>query len=444
MSEANVANTTTILGRTNAVPVFTHWKTIVFNDPSNQAAIKINSLFVVNRAVETVNFDMRLAREPYLAPGALYSEGNSYTYLMKNWALPMYTTAVVISRDNPIWLQPGDFIQVAGGLNYCLEALCSYEFISDISPAPSITFTVPEPVLNLNAAPVYGSEGVQLTWSPPLADGGLAISNYLVFFRCKVVFATSPYTELWTGWNLLERPVSSIPNLTTIKSVLLSRPRSLSGINAAYSPLSIDLKGGTFPIQTDTDPRTGDPIFTDMPIVGFQFQVAAYNAAGLGQWGDPSDLIRLDAIGMVGDETTGTSRVGVIEAISLTALPNGVSLSWENRIPKITPDTNETITIVNYRIRWSNDNGITWLPSPHGSLIGVDTVDPDPEAHVRGLQNGIDYIFSLQAVCERTKADYTDRLTGPWSPPTRSMTPPGFPSDAQALAAIRTMFVRWV
>jgi len=299
-------------------------------------------------------------------------------------------------------------------------------------------------VLNLNAAPVYGSEGVQLTWSPPLADGGLAISNYLVFFRCKVVFATSPYTELWTGWNLLERPVSSIPNLTTIKSVLLSRPRSLSGINAAYSPLSIDLKGGTFPIQTDTDPRTGDPIFTDMPIVGFQFQVAAYNAAGLGQWGDPSDLIRLDAIGMVGDETTGTSRVGVIEAISLTALPNGVSLSWENRIPKITPDTNETITIVNYRIRWSNDNGITWLPSPHGSLIGVDTVDPDPEAHVRGLQNGVDYIFSLQAVCERTKADYTDRLTGPWSPPTRSMTPPGFPSDAQALAAIRTMFVRWV
>ena len=432
MPEANVANTVTILGRTNVVSVFTHWKTVVFNDPHNRAALRINSLFITNRSVNTVDVDIRIARDLQYAPGAVYYGNNSYSYLMNKWSLPRQTTVIAISRDNPIWLQPGDFLQIATSLNYCLEAVCSYDFISDQSPTPTTTLTTSPPVLNLNAAPAFKSGsgnfggtsggGVELTWTPPFSTGGVAISNYLVQFRAKV--ATSPTTEGFTGWYLLEKPVSDIPNLALIPEALLANPRRLDNITAGYSTLSAN--------------------FSHADFIGFQFRVAPYTPMGLGEWSAPSEMIRMDAIGTIGDFTLlGSQRVGVVEAISLEALPNGATLNWEGKAPRLNPRSGEQLILKDYRLRWSDDNGITWLPSAAGIRLDNNVQPPPSEVEVRGLINGVDYTFSLQAICKRIRGSYEDEIVGPWSLPTRNITPPGYSTSPQAQAAVKAVFMRW-
>jgi len=472
MPEANVANTITILGRTNTVPIWTHWKTVAQNDPANRAAIKINSLFITNRSTNTIDVDLRMARDLAYAPGAVYYGNNSYSYLMNKWSLPQKTTVIAISRDNPIWLQPGDFLQISGSQNYSCDAVCSYEFISDESPAPVTTLTTSPPVLNLNAAPIFKSGsgnyggtnggGVEITWTPPFWTGGVAITNYLVQWRAKIVRSTSPVVEGFTGWFLLERPVSSIPNLTIIGSAVLANPRPLDdwpgtvvghdadgnkifatdggSLTHNYTPQSINLTAGATLFNTITLTSTLTSI---NGIVGFQFRVAPYTAMGLGAWSEPSDLLRMDCIGTIGDDLNfNPTRVGVVEAVSLEAIPNGVTINWTGKTPALNPQSTEILTIKDYRVRWSDDNGATWLPSAAGIRLN-NPVAPVPGVEIRGLQNGINYVFSVQAICERERSGITDEIVGPWSLPTRNVMPPGYTTPLQAQAAVKAMFVRW-
>lgn len=420
MSEANVANTTLILGRTNTLPVYTHWQSLVYNDPTNRAALKINSLFITNRAIQNVFVDLRLARHPQLGANAIFNDNNYFHYMMSDWVLPPKTTVVAISRDNPIYLQPGDFLQIAGSLNFCLTATCSYEFISDESPVPQISITAPEPVLNLNVAPGNGTGGVQLTWTPPLVDGGAAISNYLVLCQRKM-FVASPYTEYLTPWELLETPVSAFPTLTTGDSIPLASPRSLNAQSAANGIFYSSGSYGTYAAR--------DLSFDDSDTVAFRFAVAARNAMGLSDW-IYSDFIRVDAIG----------TIGAVEDVSIASTANGAVLDWTGNTPTLTPASGATLTISNYRIRWSNDNGMTWLPTPDGVL----TNSINPSATIRGLQNGVEYVFSLQTICTYTKEGNSTTLAGPWSPNTLPVTPMLDGGESlQAQDSLRAMFVRW-
>ncbi|NDC55359.1 MAG: hypothetical protein EBZ69_00745 [Alphaproteobacteria bacterium] len=449
MQEANVANTVTILGKTNATPVWTHWKTIAQNDPANRAAVKINSLFITNRSVDNVTLDMRLARDVMYVPGSVYYGRNAYFHLMNKWPLPPQTTVVAISRDNPVWLQPGDFLQILGSLNYCCEAVCSYEFVSDQSPEPVVSVVPSPPVMNLNAAPIFKSGsgnnggtlngGVELTWSPPFWTGGAEITNYLVQARFKVVVSASPRIEGFTGWFSLDRPVSSIPNLTMNPSFLLMAPRSTDDITSAYAPISINLTSFNSGVSVD------GIALSSANIVGFQFRVAPYTPAGLGQWSAPSEMLLMDSIGTIGDYGTGTAtRVGVVEAISAEALPNGATLSWEGKEARLNPRSGESLVIKDYRVRWSDDNGATWLPSAAGIRLNNPN-DPSSGAEVRGLLNGVNYVFSVQTICTRTHiaSGITDELVGPWSLPTRNVVPPGYTTPTQAQNAVKVMFVRW-
>lgn len=452
MQEANVANTVTILGKTNATPVWTHWKTMAQNDPANRAAVKVNSLFIANRSLDNVLIDIRLARDVQFVPGSVYSGRNAYFYVMNKVPLPALTTIVAISRDNPIWLQPGDFLQVLGSLNYCCEAICSYEFVSDQAPEPVTTITPSPPVMYLNAAPIFKSGsgdyggtqngGVELTWSPPFWTGGAEITNYLVQARFKVVVSASPRVEGFTGWFSLERPVSSIPNLTMNPSFLLMNPRSTDYITSAYTPLSVHLT--TF----NNDINIGGITLNTNNVVGFQFRVAPYTPAGLGQWSEPSEMLLMDSIGTIGDYTANNvTRVGVVEAISVEALPNGATLNWEGKTSALNPKTGESLVIKDYRIRWSDDNGATWLPSAAGLRLNnpQSSGTPVPGAEVRGLLNGTSYVFSVQTIAERTHiaSGIKDEIVGPWSLPTRNVMPPGYTTPLQAQNAVKTMFIRW-
>jgi hypothetical protein len=437
MSEANIASTTTILGRTNTALLFTHWKTVVYNDPQNRAALKINSLFITNRSSTIVGTDVRLVRNKENGDYAVYNDSYFYAYLMNEWYLPQKTTVIAISRDNPVWLQPGDFLQINVSQNYCASATCSYEYVSDEPFVPSTTITQPGPVMNLNAAPLYNTEGVQLTWSPPLTDGGAPISNYLVLCRQKVVEAASPTGESWTDWRLLERPVSNVPSLCISGIVVVQNDLVPYG-DSFISRYRLDTVTMDAPATVNTMSLTASP-----NVIGFEFAVAAHNSVQLGPFTASNGLVRIDAIGTVGDKT-GTLRIGIIEEISAAVSPNKVSLNWAGYTPKINADTGETITLTGYRIRWSHDSGMTWLPSPNGVDIGASNTT---SADVNGLQNGLDYEFSLQAVCSRVKdsnPSETDVMFGPWSPNTRVLRPPGNADEPQALQRMETMFVRWV
>jgi hypothetical protein len=430
MNEANIANTATILGRTTTTLLFTHWKTVVYNDPRNRAAIKINSLFITNRSANIVSTDVRITRNPTIGDHAVYNDNYFYAYLMNEWYLPAKTTVIAISRDNPLWLQPGDFLQISAGQNYSASATCSFEYVSDEPFVPSVTVTQPGPVMNLNAAPLYGgTEGVQLTWSPPLLDGGAPISNYLVLCRQRVVVSASPLVESWTDWRLVERPVSNIPSITFSDKILFSTPFNVIK-GTTYGRDRLD----SLPLLFNYAPEIVS-IKPTSSIVGFEFAVAAHNSVELGPFSQGSGLIRVDAIGTVGDSET-TTKVGAVEEISAAVSPNKVSLDWTGYRPK----TEAGITIINYRVRWSHDSGMTWLPSPNG----VETGSTKSAVDINGLENGLDYEFSLQAIATRTVNSVTQTIVGPWSPNTRVLRPPGPADEPQAIQRMETMFVRWV
>lgn len=431
MNEANIANTATILGRTNTTLLFTHWKTIVYNDPRNRAAIKINSLFITNRSVDTVSVDVRITRNPSFGDHAVYNDNNYYAYLMNEWYLPAKTSVIAISRDNPLWLQPGDFLQISAGQNYSAGATCSFEYVSDEPFVPNTTITQPGPVMNLNVAPTYGgTEGVQLTWSPPLLDGGAPISNYLVLCRQRVVESASPVVEGWTDWRLVERPVSNIPSLSFSTNILFSTPFKLF-LGNYYSRDRLD----SLPLLFAYSPEIVKIKPTGSDVVGFEFAVAAHNSVALGPFSQSSGLIRIDAIGTVGDNAA-NAKTGAVEEISVAVSPNKVSLDWSGYLPVVASD----ITITNYRVRWSHDGGMTWLPSPNGAA----TNSTKPAVDINGLENGLDYEFSIQAIGTRTAGGESQTVVGPWSPNTRVLRPPGPLDEPQAIQRMETMFVRWV
>ena len=445
MPEANVANTVTILGKTSVARAATHWKTIAYNDPQNSAALKINSLFITNKTTTyNIDIDVRISRAVPPRPGALLSDA-SYHWFISALTIPVGTTLVAISRDNPIWLQPGDAIQVLASRNYYVETVCSYEFISDNLTTPVPTVTAPSQVLNLNAAQMLDTDGgVQLAWTPPLSDGGAAITNYVVQVR-GIVEATSPEGQPvlnYGYWYALHKPVSPEPNYAISASIF----------NPANSDISVTLASTMTPppknsvafaltngleLATNLAVTAAGPV--DIPFstfqssgnIVFQFRVAAYNAAGLGAWSAPSATVRINMV---------DSRVVATVNVTAVALPNRADLSWtaattnQNSVPSI-----DNLTIVAHNIRWSSDNGVTWLPSPSGQRVESDA----RVATISNLQNGTYYTFSVQSVYLAHVGAASFEVAGPWSAPTRNILPPG--DDFQSLqAALSTLFVRWV
>lgn len=443
MAEANVANTVTILGKTTVTRAATHWKTVAYNDPQNTAALKINSLFITNRTPQyNIDVDVRISRAQPPRPGAMLADA-AYHWFISTLTLPVGTTLVAISRDNPIWLQPGDAIQILASRNFYVEAVCSYEFISDTLTAPAQIAQPPSQVLNLNASQMlYSDGGVQLAWTPPLSDGGAAITNYVVQVR-TVYEATSPITQQpmyeYGYWYSFHKPVSPSPNYSisasmfnpALRDVNLSLNSSPVVPPAQRSAVEIPFYVN-FRLATNTALTAAGPV--DVPLsafqnsgnLAFQFRVAAYNAIGLGPWSAPSPAVRMNMVGAV--------------AVSATALPNRVDLSWTAASTNTSdvPGINN-LTLIGHNIRWSSDNGATWLPSPSGQRVtGTSLV-----ATVSNLYNGTYYTFAVQPVYLATNASSSFEVAGPWSAQTRNVLPPG--DDFESLqAALNTIFVRWV
>lgn len=443
MAEANVANTVTILGKTTVTRVATHWKTVAYNDPQNTAALKINSLFITNRTPQyNIDVDVRISRARPPRPGAMIADAE-YHWFISTLTIPVGTTLVAVSRDNPIWLQPGDAIQILASRNFYVEAVCSYEFISDVLTAPAPIITPPGAVLNLNASQMLNNDGgVQLAWTPPLSDGGAAITNYVVQVR-SIVETTSPVNSQpvyqYGYWYSFHKPVSPEPNYAISASMFNPALRNV-GVSVESSPMAQTQRPAeiTMPmvnymrLATNMELTVAGPY--DIPFstfqsggnVAFQFRVAAYNAAGMGPWSSPSATVRINMVGSV--------------SVTATALPNRVDLSWT------VPTTNaasvpsiSNLTLAAHNIRWSSDNGMTWLPTPSGQRVN----GPQRVATISYLQNGTYYVFSVQPVYLATNQTAQFEIAGPWSAPTRNVMPPG--DDFESLqSSLSALFVRWI
>jgi hypothetical protein len=440
MPEANVANTITILGKTSTVKAATHWKTIALNDPANRAALKINSLFITNNSrLFYVDVDLRVGRLTPQVPGAL-NRDSIYTSFINILTIPLGATVVAISRDNPIWLQPGDFLQIIASRNYWADVVCSYEFVSDRDLSPTMTLAPPSQVLHINAAETYfppgtspsqgdiSSGGAHLSWSPPFDDGGVAITNYVVQMRALLRYVASSATEgesaeqtiingsseIWSGWISLHKPVTDVTNLHIPQTVL-------TAVEYSNGPL----------FEADLADSQSALFDASLEIQGWQFRVTAINPVGVGPFSPPSAILKLRAI----PSLDVTAEAGV----------NRVTLEWQK--PALTPPAGTAYALTDYNVRWSSDNGMTWLPSPAGYRLygaGTDT----PSAHstiVANLQNGVYYTFSVQPiVLKDAGTPYEQEVVGPWSAPTRNVMPPGEADLAALESQLQTLFVKWV
>lgn len=119
MAAPNIAATATIYGQLTTAAVTTTNATILTNPSASNKVYKINTLYAVNiDGTSPTDMHISIAR-----PG-----GTSWP-IIRFTAVPADATLVVISKDNPIWLQEGDSITAQAGANGRVNIICSYEII---------------------------------------------------------------------------------------------------------------------------------------------------------------------------------------------------------------------------------------------------------------------------------------------------------------------------
>jgi ELWxxDGT repeat protein len=194
-----------------------------------------------------------------------------------------------------------------------------------------------------------GNGQVSLSWTAPASNGGSAISDYVVQF--KTASATT-----WTTF--------------------------ADGTSTATSAVVNGLTNGT----------------------AYVFQVAAVNSAGTGAYSTSSSTITPIAP---------VSAPGVPTALVGTPGNGRVSLSWS------APSSDGGAAITDYAVRYSPDNGATWVRFNDG-------ISQATSATVTGLTNGIAYVFKISAI----------NVAGPGTPSPNSppVTPRTTPLEPTAIS----------
>ena len=120
MAAPNVVGVTTITGKTDVMDVDTVATAITTNTVGSGKVYKINSLIISN--VDGTN-DADISVD-------LFRSSTAY-YLARTVTVPADATLVVISKDSGIYMEEGDALRCLASANGDLQALCSYEIITD-------------------------------------------------------------------------------------------------------------------------------------------------------------------------------------------------------------------------------------------------------------------------------------------------------------------------
>lgn len=119
MAAPNLANVTTITGKTAVLAVTTGATAIVTNSAASNKVLRINTLIIAN--VDGTN-DADVTVDIFRSSTS-YKIANTIT-------VPADSSLVIISKDKSIYLEEGDSLRCTASANGDLEAICSYDDIS--------------------------------------------------------------------------------------------------------------------------------------------------------------------------------------------------------------------------------------------------------------------------------------------------------------------------
>jgi hypothetical protein len=119
MANPNLAAAGNIYGRTDVLSVATTATAITSNAAASGKVLKVNSL-VVSNINGTTAVDINVD---------LFRSSTAYR-IASTVAVPADASLVVISRENPIYLNEGDSLRVTAGTANSAQAVCSYEELS--------------------------------------------------------------------------------------------------------------------------------------------------------------------------------------------------------------------------------------------------------------------------------------------------------------------------
>lgn len=119
MAAPNLANVTTITGKTAVLAVTTSATAIVTNSAASGKVLRINTLIIANvDGTNAADITVDVFR-------------SSVAYRIANTiSVPADASLVVISKDKSIYLEEGDSLRCTASANSDLEAVCSYDDIS--------------------------------------------------------------------------------------------------------------------------------------------------------------------------------------------------------------------------------------------------------------------------------------------------------------------------
>lgn len=119
MANPNIVNVSDIKGRAAVQAVTTTATAIVTNNAASGKVLKVNALYISNvdgASGAEISVD-------------LYRSTTAY-HIAKSITIPGKATIDVISKS--IYLEEGDSLRLTANANGDLEAVCSYEEISDV------------------------------------------------------------------------------------------------------------------------------------------------------------------------------------------------------------------------------------------------------------------------------------------------------------------------
>lgn len=119
MSNPNIINVTSIIGRTNVLAVTTTPTDILVNASGSGTVVKVNNLVVAN-INGTTAADV----------SASIFRASTEWRIAHTIAVPADSSLVVIDKTTSIYLEPGDSLRLTASSNSFLHATCSYEIIS--------------------------------------------------------------------------------------------------------------------------------------------------------------------------------------------------------------------------------------------------------------------------------------------------------------------------
>jgi hypothetical protein len=290
---------------------------------------------------------------------------------------------------------------------------------------------------------ISGNGQVSLSWTAPTDNGGNVISNYKIMYSSddtswsdfEIIPASTitnkTVTGLSNGTNYIFK-VAAINNkgqgtfsLNSSQIKPLSPPEQPTGIQGTGGNGQVSLtwiaplnNGGkditNYIIQYLSDGDTWkdfiiNPVSTSTSktVIGltngtnYIFKVAAINEKGTGTYSNIS--------GQITPSTTPGQPSGVTGTID----NNKVNLSW------IQPIDNGGMSITNYEIEYSVNNGRDW------TLFSISPASTSTNKTVTGLTNGLSYIFKVAAI--------NANGTGTYSSNSSQITPATQPSQPRNL-----------